>query len=100
MKEILYYQATQAKEGRLMHGRAALWYVYRQYALRAAATHAIDIQSLIHLKCSGDLEGLLNAWDACLLALSPVPDPECLYALFDPKLRDWKQLAPAFAHLA
>ena len=30
MKEILYYQETQAKECRLMHGRAALWYVYGQ----------------------------------------------------------------------
>ena len=32
LKEILYYQDTQAKEEKLMHGRAALWYVYRQYA--------------------------------------------------------------------
>ena len=55
LKEILYYQETQAKDCRLMHGRTALWYVYRQYALSTAATHAIDFQSLMNLKFSGDL---------------------------------------------
>ena len=82
-----------------MQGRAALWYVYRQYALSAAATHAIDFQSLMKLKFSGDLEVFLNAWDACLLAISQVLDPGFLYALLEPKLRDCRQLGPAFAHL-
>ena len=99
LKEILYYQETQANGGRLMHGRAALWYVYRRYALSAAATRAIDFQSLMNLKFSGDLQGFLHAWDACLLAISPVPGPELLYALLEPKLRDCKQLGPAFAYL-
>ena len=82
-----------------MHGRAALWYVYRQYVSSAAAAHAIDLQSLMNCKFSGDLEGCLHALDACLLAISPVPDPDFLYALLEPKLRDCKRLGPAVAHL-
>ena len=82
-----------------MHGRAALWYVYRQYALSAAATHALDLQTLMHLKFSGDLESFIHAWDASLLAISNVPDPDFLFSLVEPKLRECKQLGPAFAHL-
>ena len=52
LEEILYYQETQAKDCRLMHGRAAMRYVYRQNSLSAAATHAIDFQSLMNSKFS------------------------------------------------
>ena len=82
-----------------MQGRAVLWYIYRQYALSAAATHAVDFQSLMNLKFTGNLEGVFNAWNTCSLGLSPVPDPDFLHALLEPKLRDCRRLGPAFAHL-
>ena len=82
-----------------MHVRAALWHVYRQYALSAAATHALDLQTLMHLKFNGDLESFIHAWDATLLAISAVPGSDFLYSLLEPKLRECKQHGPAFAHL-
>ena len=99
LKEILHYQDTQAKEGKLMHGRAALWYVYRQYALSAAATPALDLQTLMHLKFSGDFESFIHPWDASLLAISRVPEQDFLYSLLEPKLLECKKLGPAFAYL-
>ena len=67
--------------------------------MSAAATHAVDLQTLIHVKFNGDLESFIHAWDACLLAISPVTGPDFFYALLEPKLRECKQLSPAFAHL-
>ena len=64
-----------------MPGRAALSYVYRQYALSAAATHAVDLQTLIHIQFSGDLKSFIHVWDACLLAMSPVLGPDFIYSL-------------------
>ena len=99
LKDILCYHDTRAKECKLMPGRAALMYVYREYALSAAATHAVDLQTLMHLKFSGDVESFIHAWDACLLAILPVPEPNFLLSLLEPTLRDCKQLSPAFARL-
>ena len=99
LRDIMIHQETQAQQGKLLQGRAALWYVYRQYGLSAAATHAIDFQSLMNLKFTGDLEGFLQAWDTCILAISFVPSPDLLHSLFGPKLRACKQLQPAFAVL-
>ena len=45
LKDVLYYQDTLAKDCKLMPGRAALLYVYRQYALSAVATLALDFQT-------------------------------------------------------
>ena len=59
----MYYQETQAQQGKPMQGRAALYHVYQKYALSAAATLAIDLQTLIALKFNGDLEGFMRAWD-------------------------------------
>ena len=73
LRDITIHQETQAQQGKLLQGRAALWYVYRQYGLSAAATHAIDFQSLMNLKFTGDLEGVMQAWDTCILAISLVP---------------------------
>ena len=95
----MIHQETQAQEGKLLQGRAALWYVYRQYALSAAATHAIGFQSLINLKFTGDLKGFLQSWDTCILVISLVPSPDLLHSLLEPKMRECKQLQPAFAHL-
>jgi hypothetical protein len=53
----------------------------------------------MHLKFSGDLESFIHAWDACLLAKAPVPDPDFLHSLLEPKLRECKHLGSAFAHL-
>ena len=79
----MIHQETQAQQGKLLQGRAALWYVYRQYGLSAAATHAIDLQTLMNLKFTGDLEGFLQAWDTCILGISFVPSPDLLHSLFD-----------------
>ena len=99
LKDILYYQDTRGKEHKLMPGRAALMYVYRKYALGAAGPLAVDLQTLMHLKFNGDLESFIHAWDACLLAIEAVPVPNFLLSLLEPKLRECKQLSPAFAHL-
>ena len=99
LRGIMIHQETQAQQGKLLQGRAALWYVYRQYGFSAAATHAIDRQSLMNLKFTGDLEGFLQAWDICILATSIVPSPDLLHSLFEPKLRACKQLQQAFAVL-
>ena len=45
LTDILYYKDTRAKDCKLMPGRAALLYVYRQYALSAAASHAVDLNA-------------------------------------------------------
>ena len=82
-----------------MQGRAALYHVHQKYALSAAATLAIDLQTLIALKFNGDLEGFMRAWDFCILATSEVPTPDFLHAVLDPQLRNCKQLERAFAHL-
>ena len=50
LRGIMIHQETQAQECKLLQGRAAIWYVYRQYALSAAATHAIYFQFLINLE--------------------------------------------------
>ena len=99
LKEILYYQETQAKQSKLMQGRAALWHIYQQYALSAAATHAIDLQTLMALRFTGDLEGFMRAFDFCFVSMSDVPSPEFFHALLDPQLRSCKLLKPAFVHL-
>ena len=74
-------------------------YVYRQYALSAAATHAVNLQTLTHMKFDGDLESFIHAWDACLLAIDPVRDPNFLLFLLEPQLRECNQRSPAFPHL-
>ena len=33
LRDIMIHQETQAQQGKLLQGRAALWYVYRQYGL-------------------------------------------------------------------
>ena len=87
----MMHQETQAQQGKLLQGRAALWYVYRKYALSAAATHAIDFQSVMNMKFTGYLDGFLRA--------SFVPSPDLLHSLFEPKLRACKQLQQAFVVL-
>ena len=99
LRDIVIPQETQAQQGKLLQGRAALWYVYRQYGLSASATHALDFQSLMNLKFTGDLEGFLQAWDTCILAISFVTSPDLSHSLFEPKLRACKQLQQAFAVL-
>ena len=49
-RDIIIHQENAAQEGQILRGRVVLWYVNRQYNLSAAATHIIDLQSLMNLK--------------------------------------------------
>ena len=41
----------------------------------------------------------MQAWDALIIVISLVPSPDLWHSLFEPKLRQCKQLQPAFAVL-
>ena len=56
LKEIMPCQGNQARSGRPMQGRAALWHVYQKFTLNEGAALAVDYQTLMALKFHGDLE--------------------------------------------
>ena len=45
--EIMLYQGNQARLGRPMQGRAALWHVYQKFTLNEGAALAVDCQTLM-----------------------------------------------------
>ena len=59
--------------------------------MSAAATHIIDLRSLINLKFAGDLAGFMQAWNTFIIAV--------LHSSFEPTLRPRNQRQPAFAVL-
>ena len=91
-RDITIHQENAAQVGQILRGRVVLWYVNRQYDLSAAATHIIDLQSLMNLTFAGDLEGFMQALNTFIVAISLVPSPDVLHFLFEPKLRQRKQL--------
>ena len=54
-RDIAIHQENAVQVGQILRGRVVLWYVNRQHDLSAAATHIIDLQSLMNLKFAGDL---------------------------------------------
>ena len=58
--------------------------------MSAAATLAIDLQTLMALMLKAGLAGCMRAWDFCILAMSEVPSSDFLRALLDPQLRNRK----------
>ena len=98
-RDIIIHHENAPQEGKILPERVVLWYVNRQYDLSAAATHIIDLQSLMNLKFAGGLQCFMQAWDTLIIAISLVPSPDLLHSLFEPKLRPCKQLHPAFACL-
>ena len=76
-RELLLFQEEQARLGRPMSGRAALWHFLRRFHLdRGQALH-VDISTLLALEFKGDLEGYLDALDAALMSMTKMPDDIC-----------------------